>query len=220
MARSSRHPPSRGDHPERRRQDPETTTQRLLEAASREFIERGFEAARVNDIARSVGVTAGAVYGRWPHKTDVLVAALEYTLEKTLPEQELGNLGGTDAGSFDQLALLGTNLLAFNPYEDVVTQVFGSARNNEAIRECLLEHLDEDADQLSRIVDQMKADGFVDGAYSTAAIAFVSSARNRCAPADHREAPQAPDPLRGRMGHAASERDQRRRLPIAAAIAA
>ena len=176
MARSSRYTPARDDDTTRRRQDPETTTQQLLEAASREFIERGFEAARVNEIARRVGVTAGAVYGRWPHKTDVLVAALEYTLEKTLPEEELGNLGGTDAGSFDQLALLGTNLLAFNPYKDVVTQVFGSARNNEAIRECLLEHLDEDADQLSRIVDQMKEDGFVDDGYSTAAIAFLCQA--------------------------------------------
>ena len=176
MARPSRPTHSRGDDAGRRRQDPETTTQQLLEAASREFIERGFEAARVSDIARRVGVTAGAVYGRWPHKTDVLVAALEYTLEKTLPEQELPNLGGADAGSIDQLALLGTNLLAFNPYKDVVTQVFGSARNNEAIRECLLEHLDEDADQLSRIVDQMKEDGFVDAGYSTTAIAFLCQA--------------------------------------------
>ncbi len=176
MARSSRHTHAHGDDAPRRRQDPETTTQQLLEAASREFIERGFEAARVSDIARRVGVTAGAVYGRWPHKTDVLVAALEYTLEKTLPEQELPNLGGADAGSIDQLALLGTNLLAFNPYKDVVTQVFGSARNNEAIRECLLEHLDEDADQLSRIVDQMKEDGFIDAGYSTTAIAFLCQA--------------------------------------------
>ncbi|MYL04230.1 MAG: TetR/AcrR family transcriptional regulator [Acidimicrobiaceae bacterium] len=167
---------SRGDGAPRRRQDPETTTQQLLEAASQEFIERGYEAARVGDIARRVGVTAGAVYARWPHKSDVLVAALEYTLEKTLPEQELKNLGDADAGSFEQLALLGTNLLAFNPHKDVVTQVFGSARNNEAIRECLLEHLDEDAGQLSRIVDQMKEDGFVDPDYSTTAIAFLCQA--------------------------------------------
>ena len=167
---------SRGDAAARRTQDPETTTQLLLEAAAEEFIVRGYEAARVNDIARRVGVTAGAVYGRWPHKTDVLVAALEYTLEKILPEHELSNLGGADAGSLDQLALLGTNLLASNPHKDVVTQVFGSARNNEAIRECLLEHLDEDADQLSRIVDQMKHDGFVDAGYSTTAIAFLCQA--------------------------------------------
>ena len=176
MARPRRHTHSRGDDAARRERDPAATTEQLLEAASREFIERGYEAARVNEIARRVGVTAGAVYGRWPHKTDVLVAAVEYTLEKTLPEHELGNLGGADAGSFDKLALLGTNLLAFNPYKDVVTQVFGSARNNEAIRECLLEHLDEDADQLSRIVDQMKHDGFVDPGYSTTAIAFLCQA--------------------------------------------
>ena len=175
MARPSRHTPAH-HAAARRERDPAATTEQLLEAAAEEFIERGFEAARVNEIARRVGVTAGAVYGRWPHKTDVLVAALEYTLEKTLPEQELGNLGGTDAGSLDKLALLGTNLLAFNPHKDVVTQVFGSARNNEAIRECLLDHLDEGGDQLSRIVDQMKEDGFVDPDYSTAAIAFLYQA--------------------------------------------
>ena len=46
--------------------DPSKTTARLLEVAAKEFIERGYEAARVSDIARRAGVTTGAIYARWP----------------------------------------------------------------------------------------------------------------------------------------------------------
>ena len=97
-----------------RRSESDETTRRLLEAAAREFIERGYEATRVNDIARSVGVTAGAVYGRWPHKPEVLVAALNHIFKKILPEQELENLGCAEGPSRDKLAMLGANLLAFD----------------------------------------------------------------------------------------------------------
>ena len=45
----------------RRRSGTDQTTERLLEAASREFMERGYEAARVSSIARRAGLTPGAV---------------------------------------------------------------------------------------------------------------------------------------------------------------
>ena len=159
-----------------RRRNPDETTERLLEAAAREFIERGYEAARVSDIARSAGVTTGAVYARWPHKPDVIVAALEHILAKILPERELDNLGGVEAGSFQKLAMLAGNLLVFDEHRDVTTQVFGSARNNEAIRQCLLAFLEEEAQQLGRIVNQMKDDGYIDPTHSTTAIAFICQA--------------------------------------------
>lgn len=88
----------------------------------------------------------------------------------------MDNLGGVEAGSSEKLGLLGTNLLAFDEHRDVTTQVFGSARNNEAIRRCLLEFLDEEVQQLGRIVNQMKGDGFIDPAHSTTAIAFICQA--------------------------------------------
>ena len=164
-----------GGAPSRSR-DADETTARLLEAAAQEFIEHGYEATRVNDIARRVGLTSGAVYARWPHKPDVLVAALNHIFQKILPEQELENLGGAGRRSPDKLALLGTNLLAFDEHKDVMTQVFGSARNNEAIRECLLEYLNEEAGQLSRLVEQMRDDGFIGPDYSAASIAFLGQA--------------------------------------------
>lgn len=39
------------------RNERDETTRRLLELAAEEFIERGYELARVNDIARRAGLT-------------------------------------------------------------------------------------------------------------------------------------------------------------------
>ena len=148
-------------------------TKLLLQAASEEFIARGYEAARVSDIARRVGVTSGAVYARWPNKTDVIVAALEYMFEQILPDEELENLGGTEGSPAAMLAMLGTNLLHFDPNKEVVVQVFGSARNNEAIRTSLVAYLNKEAEQLSRYVEQAKNDRLFDPEISTAAVTLL-----------------------------------------------
>ena len=151
--------------------DPATTTLLLLEAASREFIDRGFEAARVNEIARSVGVTAGAVYGRWPHKTDALVAALEYTSKRSSPNRNWGTWAARTRGPFDQLALLGTNLLL--GVQPVQGRSHPGVRQRPQQRShpgVPAEHLDEGADQLSRIVDEISRTGS-----STAATALSPS---------------------------------------------
>ena len=59
------------------------------------------------------------------------------------------------------MAVLGENLLVFDENKDIMVQVFGSARNNEAIRACLQTYLDDEADQLSRLVEEGKKHGFV-----------------------------------------------------------
>ena len=158
------------------RNEVDETTRRLLELAAEEFIERGYEAARVNDIARRAGLTAGAMYGRWPRKTDVMVAALDHIFEQILPERRLEGAGADTMEPPDMMALLGASLLSKDERRDVLVHVFGGARNNDAIRERLQEFLDEEARQLGRIVEEGKEAGFCDPAYSTAAVAFVCQA--------------------------------------------
>ena len=171
--------PTTGDHasgrtrPQSRRSKADRLTELLLQAAAEEFIARGFEAARVSDIARRVGVTAGAVYARWPHKTDVIVAALDNMFEQILPEQEVEHLGGGEGSPTTMLAMLGTNLLHFDPNKEVMVQVFGSARNNEAIRASLVAYLNKEAEQLGRYVEQAKNDGVFDADISTAAVSLL-----------------------------------------------
>lgn len=152
------------------------TTRRLLELAAEEFIERGYELARVNDIARRAGLTSGAVYGRWPHKEDVMVAALDHIFEQILPERRLKGGGVDTMKPPDMVALLGASLLSNDQHRDVLVQAFGSARNNDGISERLQAFLDEEARQLGHLVEEGKEAGFCDPAYSTAAVAFVCQA--------------------------------------------
>ena len=159
-----------------RRTSTEETTRRLLEIAAQEFMERGYEAARVNDIARGAGLTAGAVYARWHHKSDVLVAALEHVFEQILPDRRLKQSGTDALQPPDIMAILGASLLAHDELRDVMVQVFGSARNNEAIRACLQQFLNEEADQLGDIVEVGKSAGFCDSGLSTAAISLLCQA--------------------------------------------
>ena len=54
----------------------ENTRQRLLDAATEVFLEKGYEGTRVAEIARRAGLTTGAIYGNFESKADLLTAAL------------------------------------------------------------------------------------------------------------------------------------------------
>lgn len=159
-----------------RRSGTADTTRRLLDAAAEEFLARGYEAARVSDIARRGGVTTGAVYARWRNKNEVLVAALDHIFHQILPEQRLKSLGGMGTRPDDMMTALGASLVAPNDMRDVMVQVFGSARNNEAIRASLQRFLNEEADQLRGIVEIGKDLELCDPDLSTAALSLLSQA--------------------------------------------
>ncbi len=57
-------------------QGSENTRQRLLDAATDVFLEKGYEGTRVAEIARRAGLTTGAIYGNFESKADLLTAAL------------------------------------------------------------------------------------------------------------------------------------------------
>ncbi len=139
-------------------------------------MEHGFDAARVSAIARRAGLTSGAVYARWPTKSDVMAAALDYIFQTILPASRIKESGVDGMRPPDVMETLGTRLLEADESRDVLVQVFGSARNNEKIRECLLEFLNQDLQQIAAIVEEGKQAGFVDPELSTAAMALMCRA--------------------------------------------
>ena len=157
------------DEPSRRR-DVDETTRRLLEAAAAEFVEHGYDKAVVSDIARRAGVTTGAVYARWPHKSDVMVAALDRIFEEILPEQRIKEFGLDALPVKDIFVLWGAYLLSSDATQDVLVQVFGSARNNVAVQERLKRFLGDQADQLGHLVERGKEEGIFDPELSTPAV--------------------------------------------------
>jgi AcrR family transcriptional regulator len=56
----------------------------ILEAAERVFAERGFHAARIQDVAQQARIAVGTVYNHFEQKDDLLHALLEERTEKML----------------------------------------------------------------------------------------------------------------------------------------
>ena len=157
----------------RRRSTPEETARRVLEAAAAEFVERGYDGAVISDIARRAGVSSGAIYPRWPHKNDLMLAAIEHLLEQLQPERRIEELGLGDLTLPELFQMWGASLLTSDSVRDVLGQVFGSARSNAAIQQRLQHFLDEQADEFCRLVEQAKDEGSCSPEHETAALALL-----------------------------------------------
>jgi AcrR family transcriptional regulator len=62
----------------------------LVRSANDLFIEEGYGAVSVRDLARRTQVTSGAIYGHFRNKADLLVAAIADHIESDLYQKSLG----------------------------------------------------------------------------------------------------------------------------------
>ena len=70
-------PPRRMPRDEARRARTDVYRQHVFEAAERVFAERGFEAAKLQEISRLAGLSMGTIYAIFPSKSDLFRAILE-----------------------------------------------------------------------------------------------------------------------------------------------
>nr|MDE0500607.1 TetR/AcrR family transcriptional regulator [bacterium] len=160
----------------RRRSGSEETARRVLEAAAAEFVERGYDKAVISNIARRAGVTPGAVYPRWPNKSDLMAAALDHLFEQLLPEQRIKDMGIAELPANVLALAWAAQLLRPEETKDVLVQVFGSARNNAVIQERLQGFINDQAHQLSMMIERGKDEGFCDPELDTTAITLLCQA--------------------------------------------
>lgn len=64
----------------------EARPQELLDAALNVFVERGFAAARTDDVAQRAGVSKGTLYLYYPSKEDLLKAVITHSLAAEIAE--------------------------------------------------------------------------------------------------------------------------------------
>ena len=139
-------------------------------------MEHGYDKAVIADIARRAGVTTGAVFGRWANKSELMAAAVEHIFDQILPDERIKQLGIDEVPVTDIFAAWAANILSGDDTQDVMVQVFASARNNDAVRERLRWFLDEQAHQIARLVDRGRDESGFDSGYSTAAVALLIQA--------------------------------------------
>ena len=128
-------------------------TAKILEAAKHQFAKRGFDAAKLSEIAREAGVAVGTIYLRYAGKAELLGAVLS--------EMESGFCGAMDdpliwstpfpqrfeiimsrvIGFADEEESLGP-LMAMAPYG-----VFDSGRSGDKVRSKISDHLQDGIDK-------------------------------------------------------------------------
>ncbi|WKB52581.1 TetR/AcrR family transcriptional regulator [Eleftheria terrae] len=87
-------PPPADAEPSRRRRK-EARPQELLDAALDLFVEKGFAATKIDDVAARAGVSKGTVYLYFPSKEELLKAVIRHNLSLTIAQ------GGDMVASFE-----------------------------------------------------------------------------------------------------------------------
>lgn len=81
--------------------------QELLEAALEQFVERGFAATRLEDVARRAGVSKGTLYLYFENKEELFKAVVRATIGQAILQAE-GDLAAADGPSGELLCSLMT----------------------------------------------------------------------------------------------------------------
>ena len=139
------------------------------------FGQKGYEAARVADIARRSGLTTGAIYARWLTKHELFLAAVEH---RGLTRTEVVS-GQTELSATRKLAELGGGLLGDNGDEaarNLMLEACVMARRDASLSAEVAQSLDVEAAVLAEVVEQGKAAGDIDSDLSTEAIVFACQA--------------------------------------------
>ena len=148
-------------------------TDRLLAAAVDAFTERGFDKAGVAAIARSAGVTTGAIYARWSGKHEMMLDALDVVMMHRL--EQLLAPDSTDVA--DILASLGSELVVRSPSADaLIAEAMVIARRDREFHSMLTRRIAEQEARLAGLIDDGKAAGLLDPALSTEAVVALCHA--------------------------------------------
>ena len=155
------------------------TRDNILLAAIEEIAERGFERARLVDIAKRAGVTVGSIYTWYRDKTDLFTAALDYAIEEQRARNEellrqLPNHGDS-AWMWKIAAMVPRNSQDDTPSATqrlLVEAVYASWQNEEA-RETILPRLASLLSQYREVVQEGRREGEIAPDFDPELLAFM-----------------------------------------------
>src|SRR5947209_12307128 len=114
---------------------PRDTRDRLLTEAANVFAERGYDGARVQEIARRAGLTTGAIYRNFADKSDLLLGAIDRSAQRLV--QLLADARDTGSGSGRVLIELVAGVVApqQTSTRPLLLETLTAARRDEAVRD-------------------------------------------------------------------------------------
>lgn len=146
---------------------------RLIDAAAEVFAERGYDGARVQQIAERADLTTGAIYNRFSGKSELLLEAADHHSDDPLPM-----LIDADLSTADVLAAAAAALVDTKPTlgRALLHELFLSARREPELADKLRPRLVESNEQLARLISADQAAGLIDPDLDVAATAVFCQA--------------------------------------------
>lgn len=143
------------------RREPDDIRDRLVAAAAEVFSEKGYDGARVQEIATRAGLTTGAIYGRFSGKAELLQAAIQ-----AHSSSELDDLFAShefDGRVTDILKTVGSHLVTRSSTTEqaLLLEAFVAARRDPEVKRLVGEIVEERAARLAELVADAKATGLV-----------------------------------------------------------
>jgi AcrR family transcriptional regulator len=146
----------------------ESTRDRLIAAAIEVFAAQGYDGARVQDVARTAGLTTGAIYANYRGKGELLFDAIG-TRANAEVDALLQQAKGADAR--EVLERLGGALLHRPQQPPLLLDALAAARRDPELAALLRERIGTRESQLADLVDRAKTDDAVDETLATDALA-------------------------------------------------
>jgi TetR/AcrR family transcriptional repressor of uid operon len=148
---------------EARAEDRDEIRERLVTAAAEVFSEKGYDGARVGEIARRAGLTTGAIYGRFTGKAELLRAAIEAHSHSEL--DELFASHAFDGRITDILRTVGSHLVRREPTTEqaLLLEAFVASRRDPEVKRVVAEIVQTRSRRLAALVEEAKATGLVSG---------------------------------------------------------
>jgi len=143
---------------------PSSTRERLLDAAIAVFVDQGYEGARVQDIARTAGLTTGAIYANFRGKSDLLFDAMGARADVEIDTLLAAARG---RGTRELLEMLGDQLVRPREQPPLLIDAIAAARRDDELALALRRRLGARGNALIELVERAKTDGVVDDELDT-----------------------------------------------------
>jgi AcrR family transcriptional regulator len=141
-----------------------STRDRLVAAAIEVFVEQGYEQARVQDIARTAGLTTGAIYANFRDKRELLLAAIA---DRTAAEVDALVQAAASTPPRDVLAALGSRIAFRENDRPLLLDAVVASERDPALADLLNDLLGQRHDRIADLVEHGKSDRTIDAAIDT-----------------------------------------------------
>jgi AcrR family transcriptional regulator len=152
----------------------EEVRKKIVEAAFRLFLDKGYHGTTMDEIAESLGVTKPALYQYFPGKEDLFAAVAERSRQELMGTLELSyvnrNIRDGSAALFD-------SLLAYAPqFSSMFSEMMLLAARNERLRAVLHEDRAGDIRIIERFIASQQETGYISSRLNPRVLAIACDA--------------------------------------------